>query len=113
MTTLRARLEPEILANDGPEVGLCDAILTRSAGVHTFPIIQSLCGSGIVVTDAEVKAAMRLAALRLKLVVEPGGAVALAAALFHGDMLDDGPVIATLSGGNVDAALYAQILGEG
>jgi threonine dehydratase len=56
---------------------------------------------------------MRLAALRLKLVVEPGGAVALAAALFHGDALDPGPVICTLSGGNADAALYASILADG
>ncbi|MEX3015880.1 threonine/serine dehydratase [Gymnodinialimonas hymeniacidonis] len=102
-----------IEANNGPEVGLCDAVLTRAPGQITFPIMASLCGPGIVVTDEEAKSAMRHAASRLKLVVEPGGAVALAAALFHGDKLADGPVIATLSGGNVDPALYAQIMAEG
>ena len=98
--------------NNGPEVGLCDAVLTPAPGEIPFPVMARLCGPGLVVSDTEVKAAMRLAASRLKLVVEPGGAVALAAALFHGDALDDGPVIATLSGGNVDPALFAQILAE-
>lgn len=108
----RSLASGEIVSNNGPEVGLCDAILTRSPGEITFPILKRLCGAGIVVTEAEAKAAMRHAAVRLKLVVEPGGAVALAAALFHGDKLDDGPVIVTLSGGNVDLGLYAQILAE-
>lgn len=101
-----------IESNTGPQVGLCDAVLTPAPGQLTFPLMQVLCGAGIVVTDAQVKAAMRIAASRLKLVVEPGGAVALAAALFHGDALAPGPVIATLSGGNVDLGLYAQILAE-
>lgn len=102
----------EILSNEGPEVGLCDAVLTRAPGVLTFAVMQRLCGPGIVVSDAQVKAAMRVAMSRLKLVVEPGGAVALAAALFHGDTLAPGPVIVTLSGGNVDPVLLAQILAE-
>jgi threonine dehydratase len=94
-----------------PEAGFCDAILTPMPGAITFPILSRLCGPGIVVTEPEVKEAMRLAASRLKLVVEPGGAVALAAALFHGRDLADGPVICTLSGGNADPAAYADILG--
>ncbi|GAB5446691.1 threonine ammonia-lyase [Gymnodinialimonas sp.] len=103
----------EILSNTGAEVGLCDAVLTRAPGALTFPVMQRLCGPGIVVTNAQVKSAMRVAASRLKLVVEPGGAVALAAALFHGDALDaDRPVIATLSGGNVDLGLFSTILAE-
>lgn len=106
----RSLIAGEILSNEGPEVGLCDAVLTRAPGEFTFPILKRLCGPGIVVSDDDVRAAMRHAAVRLKLVVEPGGAVALAAALFHGDVLDDGPVIVTLSGGNVDAGLYGQIL---
>lgn len=101
-----------IQPNNGPEVGLCDAVLTRAPGEGTFAVMSAHCGPGLVVSDAEVKAAMRHAATRLKLVVEPGGAVALAAALFHGDELADGPVIATLSGGNVDPALFAQIIAE-
>lgn len=102
----------EILSNEGPEVGLCDAVLTPAPGKLTFPVMQRLCGAGVVVTDAEVKAAMAVAASRLKLVVEPGGAVALAAAMYHGTELPDGPVIATLSGGNVDLGLFTRILAE-
>jgi threonine dehydratase len=94
-----------------PEAGFCDAILTPMPGEITFPIMARLCGPGLVVTELEVKEAMRLAAIRLKLVVEPGGAVALAAALFHGRDLADGPVIVALSGGNADPGLYAEILG--
>jgi len=94
------------------EAGFCDAILTGMPGEITFPILTRLCGPGIVVTEAEVRAAMREAFNRLKLVVEPGGAVALAAALYHGDALAEGPVICTLSGGNVDMAVYAEVLSE-
>ena len=111
--TTRSLAAGAISRNNGPEVGLCDAILTPAPGQITFPIMARLCGPGVVVTEAEVKEAMRLAAIRLKLVVEPGGAVALAAALFHGEDLDDGPVICTLSGGNADPALYARILADG
>jgi threonine dehydratase len=109
----RSLMSGKIEANTGPEVGLCDAIITRAPGQMTFPIMAARCGSAVVVTDAEAKSAMRHAANRLKLVVEPGGAVALAAALFHGADLADGPVIATLSGGNVDPAQFAQIMAEG
>ena len=96
--------------HDSPETGLCDAVLTRMPGPLTFPVIGRLCAPAIVVTDTETKAAMRAAFDRLKLVLEPGGAIALAAALFHGDALPPGPVICTLSGGNVDRAPFAQIL---
>lgn len=111
--TARSLAAGERTGHGSPEAGFCDAILTPMPGEITFPILARLCGPGIVVTEAEVRAAMRLAALRLKLVVEPGGAVALAAALFHGAALEEGPVICTLSGGNVDPALYAGVLAEG
>jgi threonine dehydratase len=109
--TARSLAAGAIRRNTGPEAGFCDAILTPSPGAKTFPIMARLCGPGLVVTEAEVRAAMRLAFERLKVVAEPGGAVALAAALFHGAELADGPVIATISGGNVDAALFAEVLG--
>lgn len=102
----------ERLANTGPEQGLCDAILTPMPGEITFPIISKLCGPGLVVTDGQVKAAMRHAFTRLKLVLEPGGSVALAAALFHPERLASNDVIVTVSGGNVEPALFAQILSE-
>ncbi|MEM9318336.1 MAG: threonine/serine dehydratase [Pseudomonadota bacterium] len=96
--------------NSGPESGFCDAILTRMPGEITFPILNRLCGPGIVVSDAEVRNAIREAFVRLKLVIEPGGAVALAAALYHGAALEGDTVIATASGGNVDPALFASLL---
>ncbi len=102
-----------IQTNNGPQVGLCDAILTPAPGKVTFPILSRLCGPGLVVSDEDVREAMRQAFLRLKVTAEPGGAVALATALFHGDAIEGDAVIATISGGNVDPALFAQILSEG
>lgn len=89
---------------------LCDAILTPEPGRITFPILQRLAGAGIVVTDEEALQAMALAFKRLKIVVEPGGAVALAAALFHGAALQSDTVIAVASGGNVDTEVFALAL---
>jgi threonine dehydratase len=69
-----------------------------------------------VVTDEEAQKAMSQAFARLKLVAEPGGAVALAAALYHGDQIDADTVICTISGGNVDRAVFLHALdqfGEG
>lgn len=87
---------------------ICDAIVTPSPGEITFPILQRLCGPGMVVSDDEALRAMALAFHHLRIVVEPGGAVALAAALFRPDLPDT--VICTASGGNVDAALFADVL---
>jgi threonine dehydratase len=88
---------------------LCDAIVTPQPGEITFPIMSRLCGKGIVVSDDEALHAVSLAFSRLKIVVEPGGAVALAAALFHGSQL--GPdVIAVCSGGNIDADVFKMAL---
>jgi len=91
--------------------GLCDAIITPQPGELTFPILQRLCGPGIVVSDDEVLRAMALAFQRLKLVAEPGGAVALAAALFHPEEVAGEAVICTISGGNVEADTFATALG--
>ncbi|CDZ70919.1 threonine ammonia-lyase [Neorhizobium galegae] len=84
---------------------LCDAIVTPQPGNITFPIMSKLCGAGLVVTDDEALHAVALAFSRLKIVVEPGGAVALAAALFHGETLGD-TVIAVCSGGNIDPDIF-------
>ncbi|PKA41677.1 threonine ammonia-lyase [Rhizobium sullae] len=89
---------------------ICDAIMTPEPGKITFPILQRLAGAGIVVTDEEALRAMALAFKRLKIVVEPGGAVALAAALFHGDALESDNIIAVTSGGNVDTHVFAAAL---
>lgn len=95
-----------ILRNPRSAGSLCDAIVTPEPGRITFPILSRLCGPGIVVSDDDALRAMAVAFTRLKIVVEPGGAVALAAALFHGDRIDGDAVIAVASGGNVDAATF-------
>ncbi len=84
---------------------LCDAILTPSPGELTFPVLKRLCGPGLVVSDEEALRAMVLAFTHLRIVVEPGGAVALAACLFRKDLPER--VICTASGGNVDAGIFA------
>ncbi len=90
--------------------GLCDAIVTPAPGDLTFPILNRLCGPGLVVSDAQVLDAMAQAFLRLKIVAEPGGAAALAAALYAGDQLQSDTVICTVSGGNVDPDVFARAL---
>ena len=83
---------------------ICDAILTPAPGSLTFPILSRLCGAGLVVDDDQALRAMALAFTHLRIVLEPGGAVALAAALFAPDLPET--VICTASGGNVDPATF-------
>jgi len=89
---------------------ICDAIITPAPGEVPFPILKRLCKPGAAVTDRDCLRAMALAFSRLKIVIEPGGAAALAAALFYGDDLPDGDVIAVASGGNVDADIFSRAL---
>ena len=96
--------------NAAPSGSLCDAIVTPTPGEITLPILSRLCGPGLVVTDDEAMEAVALAFARLKIVLEPGGAVALAAALFRGDQIAGDDVIAVATGGNIDADLYARAL---
>lgn len=89
---------------------LCDALLAKSPGVLTFAVNQPRLAGGIAVTDEEVMAAIRFAFSHLKLVVEPGGAVCLAA-LLAGKFDAKGKVVgAVLSGGNVDADVFGRAL---
>jgi threonine dehydratase len=90
---------------------LCDALESPAPGKLTFPIIARTVSGVAVVTDAEVAEAMRYAFATLKLVVEPGGAAALAALLAAKLPLRGGPVAVVLSGGNVDPALFARVIG--
>ncbi|MEM6304674.1 MAG: threonine/serine dehydratase [Pseudomonadota bacterium] len=99
-----------IRSNAKTSGNILDAILTPQPGELTFPIMQRLCGSGLTVSEDEALKAMALAWSHLKLVAEPGGAAALASALFRADQIEGDDVIVTLSGGNVDAALFARAL---
>ncbi len=98
----------ERLANPALTGSVCDAILTPSPGLLTWPILQRLAGPGLVVTDAQALNAVALAFTHLRIVAEPGGAVALAAALFAPGLPET--VICTVSGGNVDPTLFRQTL---
>lgn len=91
---------------------ICDAIITPSPGKLTLPILRALAGPGLTVTDAECLDAMAQAFLRLKLVAEPGGAAAFAAALTQARDLGVDTVIAVISGGNVDPSMFAGALAK-
>ena len=89
---------------------LCDALESPSPGVINFPMLQRNLAGAVGVTDAEVAEAMRYAFTTLKLVVEPGGCVGLAA-LLTGKVDARGKTAGViLSGGNVDPELFAQVL---
>lgn len=90
---------------------ICDALMAPSPGAMTFPINLALLSGGLVVTDDQVREAMRFAFSTLKLVVEPGGAVALAAMLNDLAPSCEGASVVVMSGSNVDPAAYAAIIG--
>lgn len=91
---------------------ICDALLAETPGAITFDILRALQVRGLVVTEDEVKSAMRFAFNTLKLVVEPGGAAALAAVLAGKVYTAGRTTVVVLSGGNVDPDLFARIQAE-
>lgn len=96
--------------NPKPSGSICDALMSVSPGEMTFAINSRLLGEGLVVSDAEAAEAVRFAFEVLKLVLEPGGAVALAAVL-SGKIDAKGKAIGVIaSGGNCDPGLFARIL---
>ena len=106
----RSLASGQVETNAAVSGSICDAILTPAPGEQTFPVLQRLCGGGIVVSEEEALRAMALAFVRLKIVLEPGGAVSLAAALFHPDQIQGEAVIAIATGGNVDTAVFQRAL---
>lgn len=90
--------------------GICDALQSPSPGAITFPINQRNLDGVATVTDAEVAEAIRYAYTTLKLVIEPGGAVGLAALLSGAVDVETATVGVVLSGGNIDPGLFARIL---
>jgi threonine dehydratase len=90
----------------------CDALQTVRVSPLTFGVLHEAGAVGIAVSEAEIAAAMRFAFGTLRLVAEPGGAVALAA-LLAGKVKVEGETVVVISGGNVDPGAYAQILAGG
>jgi threonine dehydratase len=98
------------VVNEPGHTSICDALLTPEPGAITFEINRKTLAGSIAVSQKAVASAMRDAMAYLKLVVEPGGSVALAA-LSSGEIDIKGKTIAVvLSGGNVDFGLYADIM---
>ncbi len=89
---------------------ICDALMTNTPGAITFEINRRLVGEGVTASDDEVGRAVAFAFRELKLVVEPGGAIGLAALLAGRLDIKGKVVVAVLSGGNVDAELFHRLV---
>ena len=103
------RWAPELVSRT-----IADGTRTQALGTRTFAHLREHLHSIVTVTEAEIAAAVRLAAERSRLVVEPSGALGIAAIAFHAEesRLDprDGPIVAIVSGGNVDPGRYREYL---
>ena len=108
--TLRSLAAGRIVANEPGGRSICDAILADQPGALTFPINRRVLTGVAVVSDAEALAAVRVALDELKVLVEPGGAVALAAALSGKIDCRDRTIGVVLSGGNIDPDVLRQAL---
>ncbi|MEO1252947.1 MAG: threonine/serine dehydratase [Pseudomonadota bacterium] len=98
------------LSADISQKTICDAIATPSPGELTFPVMQWRVRGGASLSENDIKSAVAFAYKHLKLVVEPGGAAALAAVLSGKVPTGDKTTALTLSGGNIDPALFSSIL---
>ncbi|MDJ0611452.1 MAG: threonine/serine dehydratase [Kiloniellales bacterium] len=110
--TARSLAAGERLGNDPEARSFCDALLAARPGAVTFEINRQRLAGGLVVSDAEVAQAMAFAFRVLKLVVEPGGAVALAALLSGKARARGKRVGVVLSGGNVDPETFCAAIGR-
>ena len=110
--TARSIAAGERLRVEPGSKSICDALLAESPGALPFEIFQRLFDAGLTVSDADVRHAMRFAFRHMKLVVEPGGAVALAAVLAGKIETVDRTTVVVLSGGNVDYEFFAAVQEE-
>jgi len=108
--TRRSLQSGRLELNDPDARTICDALMSSPPGDITFAINRELLHGALVVSDEEVREAIRFAFRHLKLVVEPGGAASLAAVLAGRPGLRDRVTVVILSGGNIDAPFYGSIL---
>jgi threonine dehydratase len=108
--TRRSIIAGKRLENPLGASSICDSILTPMPGAKTFPINQKRLSFGLAVSESEVVSAIELLAEELKIVAEPGGAVAVAAALAQRGSWDGKTVVAVVSGGNVDLSVWRNLL---
>jgi threonine dehydratase len=99
------------VGNEPGKRSICDAIVTEIPGEFTFSINQPRVGAGLTVTDDEVLAAIAFAVRELKLVVEPGGAAALAALLAGKIETAGRTTLVVVTGGNIDPAMLSRAIG--
>ena len=111
--TLRSLTSGKIETADINQPSICDAIVTPQPGQLTFPINKNFLSGGAVVTDRDALKAIATAFKHLKIVIEPGGAVALAAVLTGQYPQGSSTVVAIASGGNIDTQMFQRALDEG
>ncbi|MCW5773270.1 MAG: threonine/serine dehydratase [Rhodospirillaceae bacterium] len=111
--TARSLLAGERVAVETKAATICDALMSPMPGEITFDLNRRLLAGAFAVTDAEVRRAMAAAFVHFKLVVEPGGAVGLAALLAGRYSLRGKTAVVVCSGGNADPALFADIVAAG
>lgn len=99
----------KIVENASRTGSICDALMADRPGEMTFAINGKALTGGLVVSDAQIREAMAFAFRHLNLVLEPGGAASLAAVL-NGKAPGTGPIVAVATGGNVDPALFCEVI---
>jgi len=102
-------INKKIISNKPGFSSICDAIITPQPGQLTFPINIKTLSGGIVVKDDEVKNSIKILAEHLKIIVEPGGAVAATAALTKKINLKNKTVVVMISGGNIDLDRFSSL----
>lgn len=108
--TARSLIAGKRVSNEPGAKSICDALLSHQPGELTFEINRRQLTGGMVVSDDDVRRAIRTAFDVFKLVVEPGGAVALAASFSGKHDFRGKTLVAVASGGNIDASIFAGIL---
>lgn len=103
----------KIIASPTRSGSVCDALSAASPGVETFAILRDAGAQGLAVADRDVEAAMTVAATYFNIVLEPGGAAALAGALRERGRFVGGATVVVASGGNVDIGYFAAAIGRG